>query len=134
MIFRSVALDIGRNWTITHVNDGEKCIRYLETTQYPPDFILMDINMPRINGINCASHILSQGLCKGAYIYMLSTSTSDIDITEAYRAGAHLYIPKPNSYNELRNILQACIDKEFAKNWQRRISNFVVFSGDQLKH
>lgn len=132
MIFRSAVADINRDWTIVHVGDGEKCISYLETAPNLPDFILLDINMPKVNGINCLKHLKKTGLSTSIPIYMLSTSTNETDIRNAFEYGADLYICKPHSYGELTRLLSICINKDFVSKRHRTYDKFLVTESKQL--
>ena len=67
-------------------NDGVHALEKLNgDTSFVPDIILIDINMPRINGINCLIEIKKLPRLKGSHIYMYSTS---VDPSIAERCGA----------------------------------------------
>ncbi|WP_343691700.1 response regulator [Chitinophaga sp.] len=66
-----------------------------------PDFIFLDLNMPKMNGKECLvelKKILRQTLTK---IIVMSTSNMKRDIEDALQLGAHLFFTKPSTYTEL---------------------------------
>lgn len=133
MIFRSAVKDIDENWQVMHIDDGEKFLQFIDNATILPDFILLDINMPRVNGLTCLKHINKNNRFTNTSIYMLSTSTNDRDISEAYKNGAHLYIRKPHSYTELVRILHTCVNKEFATKNDRDFKKFLIVESKQLE-
>lgn len=66
-----------------------------------PDFIFLDLNMPKMNGKECLvelKKLLRQTLTK---IIVMSTSDMKRDIEDALALGAHLFFTKPGTYTEL---------------------------------
>lgn len=82
------------------VPDGEEAIRYL-LKQDPfidvatPDLILLDINLPKINGFEVLSFIKGRDDLKHIPVIMLTTSNSSDDVMKAYKSYANCYIVKP---------------------------------------
>ena len=87
------------------VADGEQAINYLhgmgdynDREKYPtPDLILLDINLPKVDGIEVLKHIKNDSVLRKIPVIILTTSESDRDIEEAYDKGANSYIAKPVS-------------------------------------
>lgn len=84
------------------VENGEQLIKFLtkqvpynDTSKYKyPDLILLDINMPRINGIE-ALKIIRQDLKLTLPVIILTTSLRDQDVIESYKLGVNAYVSKP---------------------------------------
>ena len=84
------------------VGDGEECVQYLrgdgkfaDRSQYPmPQLLLLDLKMPRLNGIQVLTWLRSQPQLKQLPVIVLTGSTFDSDITRAYAAGANSFLPK----------------------------------------
>jgi DNA-binding response OmpR family regulator len=70
-----------------------------------PDYIFIDLNMPRINGKECLREIRKQAHLKHVPIVMYSTSLNQRDIAETRQIGATTYIIKPSKISELASIL-----------------------------
>lgn len=72
-----------------------------------PDFIFLDINMPRKSGLECLEEIRNhKGGLKKVNIVMLSTSSDPQNIQRAMQMGAAFYAVKPSSFEKLKSLLQ----------------------------
>ncbi|VAX11837.1 Two-component transcriptional response regulator, LuxR family [hydrothermal vent metagenome] len=103
--------DIGGR--LDFVTDGEALLDYLchrgdyaETAKFPkPDIILLDLNMPKMNGIEALKGIKANPeLCHIPTI-ILTTSRADCDISESYSLGANSFITKPVSFMGLVDMM-----------------------------
>ena len=94
------------------VENGEELLDYLHNRGkytdpdfYPPKLILLDLNMPKIDGRQCLKIIKADtNLCK-IPIIIFSTSNNPEDVSQSYELGANSYVIKPYSYNELIEIV-----------------------------
>ena len=78
--------------------DGEGAINYLEKIEKQedyPDIVLLDINLPKKNGHEVLQHIKSSEKLRKIPVIILTTSSSERDIAEAYSHCANSYITKP---------------------------------------
>jgi DNA-binding response OmpR family regulator len=73
--------------------DGETALEMLKTTQ--PDVILLDVMMPRIDGLEVARRIREDAALAHIPVIMLSAMTQDSDIMAGWVAGASSYLTKP---------------------------------------
>src|SRR5580700_4819999 len=67
----------------------------------PPDLILLDINMPEMNGYEVCERLKSSGSVAGIPVIFLSALTETEDKVKAFRAGAVDYISKPFQFEEV---------------------------------
>src|SRR6266536_5042037 len=86
--------------TVTVVKDGEEAIELLKKQSQAgngamPHMILLDINMPKLNGIEVLDFIKKDEKLRKIPVVMLTTSSSDADITACYDKSANCYITKP---------------------------------------
>jgi two-component system response regulator len=72
-----------------------------------PCFILLDLNMPRIDGREALRVIKSDEKLKNIPVVILTTSRSPEDLIGSYDMGANSYIAKPNTYEELVKIVRS---------------------------
>nr|WP_246351304.1 response regulator [Deinobacterium chartae] len=82
------------------VGDGVEALAFLrhegEYEQVPrPDLILLDLNMPRMNGLELLEEVKSDPLLGDIPVVMLTTSTNREDVRRAYALHASAYVPKP---------------------------------------
>jgi CheY-like chemotaxis protein len=104
--------------TLSLVGDGIEAVRYLrgegrfrDRRLFPlPTFILSDVKMPEMDGLQFLRWVRSYPECSGVPIIMLSVSASDVEVEEAYELGANAYLLKPGSLNELTELLRTTCD------------------------
>lgn len=94
------------------VKDGAEAIEFLKKQgQYAgsqaPHLILLDINMPRLNGIEVLDFIKQDEKLKKIPVIMLTTSSSDADISACYEKSANCFITKPLDFGNFLNVVQS---------------------------
>ncbi len=85
---------------VHHVLDGEQAINYLsKCSPYEnvktPDLVLLDINLPKVNGMEVLEFIRSNKSISNLAVVILTTSESDKDILKSYNLHVNCYITKP---------------------------------------
>lgn len=81
-----------RGHEVSHVTDGKDLIPIIEKTA--PDIILLDIQLPTIDGLSVLSQIKSNEKTKGIKVLMLSNYANEENIEKALSMGASDFIPK----------------------------------------
>lgn len=83
---------------VHHAADGEKALTFLNAWYEKPQdtslIVLLDINMPRLNGLECLKKIRSSELLRPTVVFMLTTSRSDEDVLSAYGLNIAGYLVK----------------------------------------
>jgi CheY-like chemotaxis protein len=85
------------------VKDGQEALDFLhhqpesiETESAPrPGLILLDINLPKVNGHEVLRHVKHDEALRSIPVVMLTTSDQEHEVAAAYRAGANSYVTKP---------------------------------------
>lgn len=91
-------------------NDGIEALDILKNDPgFMPDYIFIDMNMPKMNGQQCLEQIKKIERIKHVPVYIYSTSADPESIKENKRLGAIDFIVKPSSLTELTNILKNII-------------------------
>ena len=80
--------------------------------QHKPDVVLMDLRMPRMNGVEATAAICRE--FPDARIVVLTTSEDPLDIRDALRAGAKRYLVKGGQREELLETIRAVYAEEGA--------------------
>ncbi len=101
------------------VGDGIQALNFLrrkgEYSDAPtPDLILMDLNMPRMDGREALAEIKSDDALKMIPIVILTSSAADQDILSAYNLHANCYITKPVDLEQFMDVVQKIEDFWFA--------------------
>jgi len=72
-----------------------------------PDIVLLDLNMPRMNGFEFLEWLRDDPECECLVVYVLSASARDGDVQRAYELGANSYVVKPSRMDELVSFVAA---------------------------
>jgi CheY-like chemotaxis protein len=78
---------------------------YAGKSAFKPDIILLDINMPILDGFAALEQIRSNEKLKNIPTYILSTSRSEIDKFKSNKLGANAFYSKPNQFSQLKAII-----------------------------
>ena len=90
--------------------NGLKLIDYLkQLDQYIGTHIFLDLNMPVISGMDCLKKLREFTDSTSPFVTMYSTSSSPLDVEQAYKFGANGYLQKPSCFNTLKESLQKSI-------------------------
>lgn len=106
------ALKEGKITNNLHISeDGEDALDFVfqrnkHKNAVRPDLILLDLNLPKINGKEVLNIIKSTEILKRIPIIVLSTSSSESDITKSYENHANCYITKPIGFENFMNIIK----------------------------
>ncbi|HEU4901444.1 MAG TPA: response regulator [Flavisolibacter sp.] len=93
--------------------DGLQALEILNDAERPlPDFIFLDLRMPRFNGKKCLTEIKSSDRLKGIPVIIYTTSTEVDEAYEVKRLGAVRFISKPHSPEEIYYILSVVLEEE----------------------
>ena len=87
--------------------DGEEALEFVkkwESGELLPIVILLDLKLPKINGIEVLRHIKSHPKYKTIPVVILTTSSEDADVNAAYELGANSYIVKPVNFNNFSEV------------------------------
>ena len=104
--FQKSILQDYENVEILEAFNGQHAIDMLETN---PDInlVVMDVNMPILNGIDSLKEIKQNERFKDIAVAIYSTSSSEEDIENPFVLGANIYIKKPSNFNDLKKILSS---------------------------
>ncbi len=95
----------------TTVSDGDVGLQYFRERQ--PDVIILDLGLPKKNGLDVCTEIRHAKVDKDPFILMLTARISETDRIIGFATGADDYIPKPFSPNELVVRLRAVTRRSY---------------------
>ena len=89
--------------------NGIEALKLLETQDTRPDYIFLDLNMPKMNGTQCLRHLKSSPLFQSIPVIMYSTSRRPEDSAEVRDMGAAAFIIKPNKFLQLKEEISGVL-------------------------
>lgn len=100
---------------INIVNDGVEAINFLmkngEYANAPtPDLILLDLNLPKLNGFEVLKKIKEDETLKVIPVVVLTTSQSERDILQSYQLYVNCFVSKPIEFDEFFNVIRTIED------------------------
>ncbi|MBP3955093.1 response regulator [Gemmata sp. G18] len=107
---------------LVSVEDGEAALDYVFgrgrfASAPPPDVILLDLQLPKADGLEVLGALKSHPDYSLIPVVILSTSTRETDVRAAYRLHANSYLAKPADFPSLNQLL-----RDFANYWGCRNS------------
>lgn len=100
MKFNRVLKTLGLNHKIIEANNGEEALTILRDKEIIPDVIFLDLNMPKINGIEFLQILKADDYLKYIPAIILTTSNNHKDVLECYKIGIAGYVLKPLKYDD----------------------------------
>lgn len=103
------------NHEITVVKDGDSALKYFSgaapfESAPVPDMILLDINLPKVDGKELLNFIKTNERLKKIPVLMLTTSDAEMDVQYAYHHHANCYIVKPVGFKEFLAVIRKLND------------------------
>lgn len=92
--------------------DGQEALDILNALTRLPDFIFLDINMPRLNGLECLIRLKSDDRLKAVPVVIYSTSTDSREVKRLKSLGAEEFISKGSSVEKLRTCIRDVLLKD----------------------
>jgi two-component system response regulator len=91
---------------VTWMRDGQDALDYIlrntlpngTTRPNPPDLILLDLNMPKLGGMDLVRQLKANDATKNIPIVVMTSSKEDHDIIDSYNLGTNGYIVKPVNF------------------------------------
>jgi DNA-binding response OmpR family regulator len=110
-ILQLVAFRLGRSgYRVLQAHDGEEALALaMEET---PDLAVLDVGMPKMDGLEVARRLRAAEATKSIPIIMLTARAQDTDVQGGFEAGANDYLRKPFSPKELRTRVQALLARQ----------------------
>ena len=105
----------GLNAELRWVENGDELIDYLYSrgryagsgSQPRPSLILLDLNMPKVDGREVLGRIKSDPGLRAIPVVVFTTSWADDDVRRSYQAGANSFLTKPPLYGDLVEAMKA---------------------------
>lgn len=94
--------------------DGEEALEFLfsngkhsdRTSQPPPKLILLDLKLPKVDGMEVLKRLKDDARTKTIPVVILTTSKEERDLVSSYNLGVNSYIQKPVDFDQFREIVK----------------------------
>src|ERR1035437_3509973 len=110
--FEKALKEVAISTNLTTAKDGEHLMKYLaDNSEQLPNFLFLDLNMPRKNGFECIVEIRENEKLKDLSVVIFSTSYPQDKhyelgmIGNLFNLGARVYLRKPTDYNQLKQLI-----------------------------
>jgi two-component system response regulator len=97
---------------VTWVNDGEEALdflycrgKYIGRPNRHPKLILLDLKMPKVDGIEVLRQIKGDPRTKTIPVIVLTSSAEDRDVIDSYQLGVNSYIVKPVDFDQFFEVV-----------------------------
>jgi len=95
---------------ITEANNGEEALNILKSTADLPDVIFLDLNMPKMSGIEFLKILKADEVMQYLPTIILTTSENRADLLECYKIGIAGYVLKPLKYEDYEEKIKKVFD------------------------
>jgi CheY-like chemotaxis protein len=119
-LFCEAASGIDNDIKFLIAEDGLQAINLLEQTAVLPDYIFLDINMPKMNGKEFLIRVKTNARLKSIPVVMYSTTSQTREIEECYKLGAYDFLIKPPSFKKLVDDLRSIFIEAERVNGRRK--------------
>jgi CheY-like chemotaxis protein len=94
--------------------DGEEALEFLfcngkhadRSFDHPPKLVLLDLKLPKVNGLEVLQRIKSDPRTKSIPVVILTSSREERDLVSGYNLGANSYIQKPVDFDQFRETVK----------------------------
>jgi CheY-like chemotaxis protein len=111
---RRALLETRVSTRLTTVENGKELLHYLRHEEEKlngeashPDLVLLDLNMPRMDGREALREMKSDPELRRIPVVVLTTSEADQDVLQSYDLGVNAFMTKPVSFNELTDAMDS---------------------------
>lgn len=111
MMIQRALSKIAPDAVLTRAEDGIEALEIINSGRTnTPFFILLDINMPRMNGHEFLKQLRRTSIASDSVVFMFTTSDSVQDIAQAYRESVNGYIVKPHNREDMTKKISTLQD------------------------
>jgi len=98
---------------VLHLQDGAEALDFLFSrgayhgqASHPPRIVLLDLKLPKIDGLEVLKQIKSNPITKAIPVILLTSSNEERDLVASYQLGVNSYIQKPVNFNEFQEVVR----------------------------
>jgi two-component system response regulator len=103
---RDALADNGIANPLVVARDGVEALTYLHDADPLPRVVLLDLNMPRLGGIEVLRRMRAERRTRSIPVVILTTSDEERDLVDAYELGVNSYVQKPVGFGEFHDVVR----------------------------
>ena len=108
-IFKSALEKVDAGLVLQTATNGYDALKLLAAANTLPDYIFVDLNMPRMGGLQFLKEIKQTEALKDIPVIIYSTSSSPGDIAKTKELGAESFITKPSRFSDICSLLRSLV-------------------------
>lgn len=113
-LFMDSAKEVDENINCLTADGAQKALDYLkDESNILPDYIFLDLRMPKINGEKCLDEIKKVQRLADIPVFMYTTSTDENDIMRLEKQGAVMFISKPTNPEEIYYLISTIVGEKW---------------------
>jgi len=112
-LFKEAVAAIDNTLQVNEARNGEEALAMLNSGRKLPDYVFLDLNMPRMDGKQCLRKIKASPLLQNIPVIIYTTSKLQVDIEETAKYGATCFITKPSRFTELKEAIGAVLENRW---------------------
>jgi len=110
LLFNEVMEELPYTTELAVMYNGEQLLQYLRSIKdHLPDILFLDLNMPLKNGFDCLVEIRKDKDLRKIPVIIYTTSSAGEIVNQLYDNGATYFIQKPNTFDELKQVINQAI-------------------------
>jgi CheY-like chemotaxis protein len=108
-IFKSALAKVNEELALITATNGYEALEALSMANTLPDYIFVDLNMPRMDGLQFLKEIKQTETLRHIPVIIYTTSSNPSDIAKTKELGAVSFVTKPSRFSELCSLLQSLV-------------------------
>ncbi len=108
-LIRELLKEVGVKNPLTRFHDGQEVLDFFKDRDSLLNnsyLLLLDIRMPRVNGVDVLRHMKADDLLKDIPVIMLTTTDDPREVQNCYQLGCNCYVTKPIEFGQFTSVLK----------------------------
>lgn len=106
-LVRAGLAETSLNIQLNVLYDGQEASQFFERQQQRPDLVLLDINLPKVNGLKVLQQIRANSWSANIPVIVLSSSNTPADIKSSYAQHANSFVTKPADFESFMQVIKS---------------------------
>lgn len=128
MLFQEALQEVAPESKLSLADGCDMLLQLAKVESDKPDMILLDLNMPGLNGFECLDEIKSKKHFGNVPVLIYSTSANPDQVKKTYNKGATLYMQKPTSFEGIKKLMNKVLTINLVDYMPKAIESNVVLS------